>query len=150
LPRAGGGRHARGAGGGGVHQQPRGGEAAGVRGLPDEGRVGAGPRHRPVRAGPQRADHVLERHPRRSLSPRRPSRSRIMTPPHANLLTVLGLGALMATVTLTAPRWSRWLREPLAAGREDGGPGAPEGLAAASAPGPEGARRISVRLYFEA
>src|SRR5262245_56476666 len=73
-----------------------------------------------------------------------------MTFRQANLLTVLGLAALMAAVTLTAPRWSRWLREPLAAAREEGGAGPAEGLAAAVPPGPEGERRISVRLYFEA
>ena len=73
-----------------------------------------------------------------------------MTPRQANLLTVVGLSALLATVALTAPRWSALLRsssgpvEPEDAGTPDGG-GGPDG-AAAAAP----ARRINVRLYFEA
>jgi hypothetical protein len=73
-----------------------------------------------------------------------------MTPRQANALTVVGLSALLATVALTAPRWSTLLRSssgpveaedagaPEAAGGSDGAP--------AAAP----ARRINVRLYFEA
>lgn len=72
-----------------------------------------------------------------------------MTARQANLLTALALFVLLAVVTLTAPRWSRFLRQPLAAAREDEGPVA-EGLEAASRTAePEGERRISVRLYFE-
>ena len=70
----------------------------------------------------------------------------------ANLLTVLALFALLAVVTLTAPRWSRFLRQPLAAAREDDGAAAEAteaGPAAVRSAEPEGERRISVRLYFE-
>lgn len=75
-----------------------------------------------------------------------------MTPRQADVLTALGLLGLVATVGLTAPRWSAWLRSPA-------GPSEPEELAlaeaeaAASEPGTaaeDPARRISVRLYFEA
>jgi len=66
----------------------------------------------------------------------------------ANLLTVLALFALLAVVTLTAPRWSRFLRQPLAAAREEDGAVA-EGADASKAAEREGERRISVRLYVE-
>ena len=75
-----------------------------------------------------------------------------MTPRQVNLLTALGLVALLAAVTLTAPRWSRLLRQPLAAAREDDGASAEAveaGPPAARAAEPVGERRISVRLYFE-
>lgn len=73
-----------------------------------------------------------------------------MTARHANLLTALGLAALMAATTLTAPRWSRLLREPLAARDDDPGAAeATESVGTARAGEPEGERRISVRLYFE-
>ena len=72
-----------------------------------------------------------------------------MTPRQANALTVVGLAGLLATVALTAPRWSALLRsssgpvepEDVAAPEPGGGPDA-----SAAAP----ARRINVRLYFEA
>jgi spore germination protein GerM len=74
-----------------------------------------------------------------------------MTQRQANLLTVLGLLALMAAVSFSAPRWSRWLREPLASGGRDPEPAAGAGLDVDTAPAaPAGERRISVRLYFEA
>jgi hypothetical protein len=76
-----------------------------------------------------------------------------MTPRQVNLLTAVGLIALLAALTLTAPRWSRFLRQPLAAAREDDGASTEPvdaGPAAARAVEPEGERRISVRLYFEA
>ncbi len=74
-----------------------------------------------------------------------------MTSRQANALTVLGLGALLAAVALTAPRWAAVLRAPAApaegeeAPREEPTPPAAE----PSEPGGAG-RRISVRLYFEA
>src|SRR5262247_3634636 len=46
-----------------------------------------------------------------------------MTPRQANLLTVLGLLALLAVVTLTAPRWARLLRQPVGASEEEPAPG---------------------------
>jgi spore germination protein GerM len=73
-----------------------------------------------------------------------------MTPRQANALTVVGLAGLLATVALTAPRWSALLRsssgavEPEDAGSADAGGGPDAGAPAAPA------RRISVRLYFEA
>jgi len=72
-----------------------------------------------------------------------------MTVRQANLLTALGLSVLLAVVTLTAPRWSRFLRQPLAAAREDDGPATEGREAASKAAEREGERRISVRLYFE-
>ena len=72
-----------------------------------------------------------------------------MTPRQANLLTALGLAGLLATVSLTAPRWSALLREPLSVLDDEGGALEEAGDAT---PGLEAdaARRISVRLYFEA
>jgi hypothetical protein len=71
-----------------------------------------------------------------------------VTPRAADALTVLGLAGLLATVSLTAPRWASLLRAPAAVEAEeptaDGTPAAEEG-------GEESAsRRIRVRLYFEA
>jgi spore germination protein GerM len=76
-----------------------------------------------------------------------------MTRRQANVLTVVGLLGLLATVTLTAPRWAGLLRSPA-------GPTETEEAAAADAAAAEAAagetaaagpsRRINVRLYFEA
>jgi hypothetical protein len=73
-----------------------------------------------------------------------------MTPRRANILTAVGMVALLAVVALTAPRWSGLLREPLAV--FEGEEGAIVGSGERSLPGPEApaARRINVRLYFEA
>ena len=73
-----------------------------------------------------------------------------MTPRQANALTVVGLSALLATVALTAPRWSTLLRSSSGpVEQEDAGtPEAGGGSDAATAAAP--ARRINVRLYFEA
>jgi spore germination protein GerM len=72
-----------------------------------------------------------------------------MTPRQADLLTALGLAGLLAAVSLTAPRWAGVLRAP-AVPIEGEDPGA-EASPAAREPSPgEPARRISVRLYFEA
>jgi hypothetical protein len=73
-----------------------------------------------------------------------------MTGRQVNLLTVVGLAALLATVSFTAPRWAALLRErsvPVE-GEETAGepPARPEPEVAAA----EAARRISVRLYFDA
>jgi hypothetical protein len=72
-----------------------------------------------------------------------------MTPRQANVLTVVGLVALLIAVSLTAPRWAALLREPLTVFEGD------EADPDASPPPPNGAegtaaRRIGVRLYFEA
>jgi spore germination protein GerM len=74
-----------------------------------------------------------------------------MTPRQADVLTAFGLLGLLATVGLTAPRWSGLLRSPTV-GAE------PDEAALAESPAPseppaeaaDPARRISVRLYFEA
>ena len=74
-----------------------------------------------------------------------------MTPRQANALSAVGLAGLLATVSLTAPRWAALLRAPAAspeveepAAEETARPPAAEGPAAGTG------RRISVRLYFEA
>jgi spore germination protein GerM len=73
-----------------------------------------------------------------------------VTSRQANALTVVGLGALLATVALTAPRWAALLRAPAGAAEgEDLSREEPE-AAAAERPSEEAGRRISVRLYFEA
>jgi len=72
-----------------------------------------------------------------------------MTPRQANALTVLGLGGLLATVALTAPRWSALLRSPSGPIEADD-PATSEAKAPAMDPAAAAqARRISVRLYFE-
>ena len=74
-----------------------------------------------------------------------------MTPRQANLLTALGLAGLLATVSLTAPRWSALLREPLSVLDDEGGALEEAGDATPGLdPEADAARRISVRLYFEA
>lgn len=74
-----------------------------------------------------------------------------MTPRQANLLTTLGLLSLLAVVALTAPRWARFLRQPLGAPEEDAAAGAGlETSAPAKAGEQEAEKRISIRLYFEA
>jgi spore germination protein GerM len=72
-----------------------------------------------------------------------------MTARQANLLTAAGLLALMALVTLTAPRWARFLRQPLSSAAEEEPTAASASLAPRS-PEAEAQTKISVRLYFEA
>jgi len=75
-----------------------------------------------------------------------------MTPRQANALTAVGLAGLLATVTLTAPRWSGLLQAPTPATPLEG----EESAAEEATPAPveaaqrEAGRRINVRLYFEA
>lgn len=78
-----------------------------------------------------------------------------MTTRAANLLTLLGLVGLLAAVSLTAPRWARFFRQPLlaseeepAAEREAGGGLPATAKAAPETPG-EAQRTISVKLFFE-
>ena len=73
-----------------------------------------------------------------------------MTPRQANVLTVLGLLSLVATVTLTAPRWSALLRSPAGSAEPDEAAAAEPAAAPAEATAFDPARRINVRLYFEA
>ena len=76
-----------------------------------------------------------------------------MTPRQADVLTALGLVGLVATVGLTAPRWSALLRSPVGPPETEeaalGDTAAPAGEPAQAA-AEDPARRISVRLYFEA
>jgi Sporulation and spore germination len=67
----------------------------------------------------------------------------------ANGLTAVGLVGLLATVSITAPRWSRVFRRPLQAEALD-----TEGLdpvvgAPSPQPSPEAQRTINVKLFFE-
>jgi spore germination protein GerM len=73
-----------------------------------------------------------------------------VTPRQANVLTAVGLGGLLVTVALTAPRWAALLRAPTASveTEEAAAEETPTPRAEGTAPG--AGRRISVRLYFEA
>jgi len=66
-----------------------------------------------------------------------------------DILIGAGLAALLVGVTLTAPRWSRWLRQPVAVPSDDLG-----GAEADNEPEPTEApadvkRTINVKLFFE-
>jgi spore germination protein GerM len=66
-----------------------------------------------------------------------------------NLLTVAALAALMGGIALTAPRWARWLSEPIPAEE----PTSPNGETAAEGTNEGGAqahRTIAVRIFFPA
>jgi spore germination protein GerM len=63
---------------------------------------------------------------------------------------VVGLVGLLATVALTAPRWSALLRSSAGANEPDEGAAADAGAPAADAGAAAPASRISVRLYFDA
>src|SRR4029453_5652651 len=97
-------RDAGGPRGGGVHQQSGGGEAPGLGGIPEQARHGRDAGDRPVRG--------RQREPRRGPGARRQGGDSV-TARTANVLPVLGLPLLMASVSLTAPRWSRYFRQPL-------------------------------------
>jgi hypothetical protein len=74
-----------------------------------------------------------------------------MSPRRANVLTVLGLVALLALTSLTAPRWARLLQRPLPAPAEEGGPAeAPPREAGAPAPASAPRSTINVKLFFQA
>jgi len=71
-----------------------------------------------------------------------------VTPRQANAATGIGLVAFMAALAFTAPRWAALLRSTTAAtveGEEAAGEPSPS-----PSPDTEAARRIRVRLYFEA
>jgi len=70
-----------------------------------------------------------------------------MTRRQANALTVVGLAGLLATVALTAPRWSGLLSEPLAVFEDETGD-AEARRDLSDSEGEPAERRISVRLYF--
>jgi spore germination protein GerM len=72
-----------------------------------------------------------------------------VTPRQADLLTGLGLVGLAAAIALSAPRWSGLLRStPAASEPEEAAPA--EATPALVEPSAAPARRISVKLYFEA
>ena len=71
-----------------------------------------------------------------------------MTPRQANAATGIGLVAFMAALAFTAPRWAAFLRSTTAATVE--GEDAGEPAPSPPTPDAEAARRIRVRLYFEA
>jgi hypothetical protein len=65
-----------------------------------------------------------------------------------NVVTAVGLVALLAGLSLTAPIWSRMLRQPIAGAEPDGA--ASPSPVATPASSPEARRTIKVKLYFEA
>jgi hypothetical protein len=116
-----------------VHQQPRGGEAAELEAY--QAKIAAS-----LARGIERFRRERSAcRGRRGVSP-----GRAVTPRQANAITVLGLGGLLATVALTAPRWSALLRSP-AGSVEAEEPTLDETPGAAPEEAASG-RRISVRL----
>jgi spore germination protein GerM len=70
-----------------------------------------------------------------------------MSPRQANALTVLGLVALLAVTSLTAPRWARLLQRPLPAPSDE----SPAADARTRDDAPRTARSsINVKLFFQA
>jgi spore germination protein GerM len=69
-----------------------------------------------------------------------------VSPRGADLLTALGLASLLAAVSLTAPRWSRFFQQPLPVSSDD--PAAPPPTQ--EAPPAEARRTINVKLFFDA
>jgi spore germination protein GerM len=70
-----------------------------------------------------------------------------MTSRQANALTVVGLVALLAVTSLTAPRWARLLQRPLPAPADESAPAdARRGDGAPAAP----RSSINVKLFFQA
>jgi hypothetical protein len=66
----------------------------------------------------------------------------------ADLLIGAGLTALLVGVAFTAPRWSRWLRQPVNTSADDFGTDVPPEPVATEAPA-EVKRTINVKLFFE-
>ena len=73
-----------------------------------------------------------------------------MTPRRANVLVALSLVALLAAVSFTAPRWSRWLRRPLPAADLSSERGEETSASRQPEPAREPDRKISVKLFFPA
>jgi hypothetical protein len=69
----------------------------------------------------------------------------------ANVVTVAALAVLCALVSLTAPRWARLLRQPLASLAQPGDEAGAAEAPSAPQPGtsPDAERRINVKLFFE-
>lgn len=72
-----------------------------------------------------------------------------MTARTLNLLTILFLVTLFATVSLTAPRWARSFRQPVPVAVDETIPDEPREATAPASPG-EAQRSISVKLFFGA
>lgn len=72
-----------------------------------------------------------------------------MTARAADLLTALGLLLLLAVVSLTAPRWARFFRQPVVAVEDPGGADPPATPHPVEPAGEEVQRTISVKLFFE-
>jgi spore germination protein GerM len=72
-----------------------------------------------------------------------------VTPRTANLGTALVLLSLLVALALTAPRWARLMRQPVAAPPEEDTAMASSGVAKAAAGETDAERTISVKLYFE-
>lgn len=72
-----------------------------------------------------------------------------MKPSRANVLTAAGLLALLAVVTLTAPRWSRMLMRSLPGAEEEGGAASAEAAPPAEEATAAVERQINVKLFFQ-
>ncbi len=74
-----------------------------------------------------------------------------MNPRRANLLTVLGLLALLVLVSATAPRWARLLTRPLPAGADEvEAPAAsPSPIRESRAKEPDVVKHINVKLFYQ-
>jgi hypothetical protein len=70
-----------------------------------------------------------------------------MTSREANLLSALLLFLLSLGLAFSAPRWARYLREPMGSVEDELGPGAAAG-GGRTEEGAEARRTISVKLYF--
>ncbi|MBN2371163.1 MAG: GerMN domain-containing protein [Vicinamibacteria bacterium] len=88
----------------------------------------------------------------RYLSAFQPRRAFRLTTGRVNVLLVLGLVSLQMLVSLTAPRWARWLQRPIVRGASENGltPEASPPAAAIAGSTPEARRAINVKLFFEA
>lgn len=72
-----------------------------------------------------------------------------MTSRALNLLTILFLVVLFAAASLTAPRWARWLRQPVPVAAEETVADEPQATPTPGAAAPAH-RTISVKLFFSA
>jgi hypothetical protein len=72
-----------------------------------------------------------------------------VSPRRANVLVAASLLILLGVVSLTAPRWSRWLRRPLPAADLPEAAGEPAPSREREAPA-EPERKINVKLFFPA
>ena len=73
-----------------------------------------------------------------------------MSPRSANALVAVSLVVLLGVVSMTAPRWSRWLRKPLPAADLAERAAEPAVTAREPEPAKEPDRKISVKLFFPA